>query len=336
MSWLAASSWLPAALLAAGLSWLAVGMLRRHAVQKGIVALPGARQSHDHPVPTGGGLGLVAAICLVSLISAALGGLPVHWVGGVLPGMAILSVMGWMDDSHFLGRLPRLLVQFVVSLSLVTWLASGPQAWSVGWVLLVGTGLVWVMNMYNFMDGSHGMAGFQGVFAGLVSAVLLAHAAQPELALAALVVAAACAGFLPWNFPRPRIFLGDAGSVPLGFGLGALLLLGVRAGALEPMVAFAILSLFLVDSTLTLLVRVIRGERWYTAHKQHLYQRLIAHGWTHGRVLALYQAVNMLVVTPAIVLALMYPKYAWPITGLLALVLAAAWRIASLRLEVQK
>ena len=129
--------------------------------------------------------------------------------------------------------------------------------------------------------------------------------------------------------------MGDSGSVPLGFVLGSLLLLGVVRDALQPAVAAMVLAVFLTDSTLTLIQRVIRGERWYTAHRKHVYQRLITIGWPHSRVLLLYQAINITIVVPAIALATMYPQHAWPIAGLLALLLAAGWYVASLRLEVR-
>ena len=129
--------------------------------------------------------------------------------------------------------------------------------------------------------------------------------------------------------------MGDSGSVPLGFALGSLLGLGVLQDLLALPVACMVLSVFLVDSTLTLFKRVINRERWYTAHRKHVYQRLIAQGWPHSRVLFVYQAINIIVVVPAIALAMMYPEHAWPIAGFLALLLTAGWYAASLRLEVR-
>ncbi len=193
---------------------------------------------------------------------------------------------------------------------------------------------MWVMNAYNFMDGSHGMAGFQGVFAGLFLGVIFLLENSPALAVPAFLLAACCIGFLPLNFPVPRVFMGDSGSVPLGFALSSLMVLGLAGGALSLPLALLVLSVFVTDSTLTLLGRVFRGEQWYTAHKQHNYQRLIAQGWLHSRVAMLYQAINLVLVVPVAILVRMYSDYAWPLTALAFLLLISGWYVASLRLGV--
>jgi Fuc2NAc and GlcNAc transferase len=182
------------------------------------------------------------------------------------------------------------------------------------------------------MDGSDGMAGFQGVFAGLVMAVVLQMGEQYSMALLALAVAAACAGFLPLNFPRARVFMGDVASVPLGFIFASLAVYGVQTGSMSLSVSILLMSLFFIDATLTLLTRVLSGERWYTAHAQHVYQRLIAQGWSHRKVLVAYQVVNVILVLPAIVLAEKYPQYAVVTVGLTFLLLGACWHIANRRL----
>jgi len=226
----------------------------------------------------------------------------------------------------------RLLVQLIVSMWLI-----GFGWWELPWREQVFWGcaivaVIWMMNLYNFMDGSNGMAGFQGVFAGTTMAILFQTGGEPAMALAALVVAAACAGFLPLNFPRARVFMGDASSVPLGFLFAAFAIYGMRTGSIGLALSILIMSVFVVDATLTLLSRAFRGERWYTAHAQHVYQRLIAQGWSHRKVLMAYQTVNVLLVLPAIVLAKMYPQYALATVALILLVLGACWQIANWRL----
>ena len=245
----------------------------------------------------------------------------------------MLSLVGWWDDRYTVHAGLRLAVQVAVSLWLLAclrsaWSPGGQVIWFAAPVLL---GLVGLMNAWNFMDGSNGMAGGQGLFTGLVLAGLFVMAGQGGLALAALGVAAACAGFLPWNIPQARVFMGDAGSVPLGFAIGGLLLLGWQLGAVSLAVAVLLPSLFLVDAGLTLARRFLRGERWYTAHRQHVYQRLISDGRSHKQVLALYQAINLFVVLPGVVLGTVYPGSAWPVTGILILVMITAWQFASLK-----
>ncbi len=176
------------------------------------------------------------------------------------------------------------------------------------------------------------MAGFQGVFAGMVMAVLFQTGEQYAMALIALLVAAACAGFLPLNFPAARVFMGDVASVPLGFIFASLAVYGVQTGSLSLPLSFLVMSVFVVDATLTLLARVFRRERWYTAHAQHLYQRLIRQGWSHRRVLVVYQAINVILVLPAIVLAKINSQYATLIAVLTFLLLGTCWYIANRRL----
>lgn len=194
--------------------------------------------------------------------------------------------------------------------------------------------LLWMTNLYNFMDGSNGMAGLQGVFAGCVLAWLFALAGDAPSMLLALLLAAACAGFLPWNLGHARVFMGDVGSLFLGFSIAALLLFGIGGGAMSLPAALLVMALFLADSSLTLASRVIRGERWYNAHRQHLYQRLIAHGWSHGRVAALYQAINLLLVLPGIWVAVMFPALAWPVAIGVALFLGLSWYLLTKKFGV--
>jgi Fuc2NAc and GlcNAc transferase len=323
---------LAAALLSAVLINIAVFL----ALKFDMFDLPGERQSHTKPTVTGGGIGLILALIIASLLPFASEQMVPLWRQAVLPGLAVLAVVGWMDDRQSLSALFRLLIQLGVSFGLLSSIAlNGYQfSWLTG--LLGVIAIVWVMNFYNFMDGSHGMAGFQGLFTGLLLALLFLMKGQPDLMIPAILLAACCAGFLPFNFPRPKVFMGDSGSVPLGFAIAALLVLGLIRDAISFPQAITVLAVFLIDSSLTLFNRVIRGERWYTAHKQHVYQRLIGQGWPHSRVLLLYQAVNIVFVVPVVMLAMLYPEYAWPLTGSIFLLLTAGWYIASHKLEVQK
>ncbi|MFT5140327.1 MAG: Fuc2NAc and GlcNAc transferase [Lysobacterales bacterium] len=291
--------------------------------------LPGDRQVHTTPTFTGGGIGLISALIVSSLLPFINEQITPLWHQAVLPGLLVLTLVGWMDDRKSLSAIFRLLIQLAVSFGLLSCIAlSGYQF---GWLngLLGAIAIVWIMNFYNFMDGSNGMAGFQGLFTGILLAVLFQLKNQPDLMIPAILVAASCAGFLPFNFPRPRVFMGDSGSVPLGFAIGALLAFGLIRDAIDFPQAILVLTVFLIDSSLTLINRVIRGERWYTPHKQHVYQRLIGQGWPHSRVLLLYQAVNVFFVVPVVMLATLYPEYAWPLTGTSFLLLTAGWYMAS-------
>jgi UDP-N-acetylmuramyl pentapeptide phosphotransferase/UDP-N-acetylglucosamine-1-phosphate transferase len=250
----------------------------------------------------------------------------------MLPGICLLTMVGWRDDKLPVSSLLRLLVQLVVSLWLLSFFSFQFSLSDMAVFTATIVAMIWIMNLYNFMDGSNGMAGFQGIFAGMALAVLFYASEQYAMALLSLAVAAACAGFLPLNFPQASVFMGDVASVPLGFIFASLAVYGMNAGILSLSVSILIMSVFIIDATLTLFARVFRGERWYTAHAQHVYQRLIAQGWSHRQVLLVYQAINVILVLPAIVLAEIFPQYAMVTVGLTLLSLGACWHIANRRL----
>jgi len=326
------AGWALLLVLAAVLSFLASALAMRLARRGGVLAQPGARQSHSIATPTGGGLGLVFSLIVTSLLAGRLPGLPDFWQWHVLPGVVVLSAVGWVDDRRHVAMVLRLAVQLAVSLWLLHSVCVWGPAASLGRCSLMILAAVWLMNLYNFMDGSDGMAGFQGVFAGLVMAGLFAHAGQADMTVAAALLAAVCAGFLPLNVPRAKVFMGDAASVPLGFVIAALALYGLHTGAFGPAVPILVMAVFVVDASLTLVARVIRGERWYTAHNQHVYQRLIGQGWSHSQVLMAYQAINVGLVLPATVLAVTYPQHAAEIAGLVIIALGGCWYLINRRL----
>lgn len=297
-----------------------------------MIAYPGVRQSHSVDTPTGGGLGLIFSIVVTSMLLQLFLPLPGFWWRYMLPGICLLTIVGWRDDKLPVSSLLRLLVQLVVSLWLLRFFSFQLSLSDTAVFTVTIVAMIWIMNLYNFMDGSNGMAGFQGIFAGMALAVLFYAGDQYAMALLSLAVAAACAGFLPLNFPQASVFMGDVASVPLGFIFASLAVYGMNAGILSLSVSILILSVFIIDATLTLLARVLCGERWYTAHAQHVYQRLIAHGWSHRQVLLVYQAINVILVLPAIVLAEIFPQYAMVTVGLTLLSLGACWHIANRRL----
>lgn len=334
------------------LSFLLVGMVLSFARRAGAMDTPGARSSHATPTPTGGGLGLVGAIAIVGLlagpgplaVSAGQGAYPGFWPAVVLLALG-LSLVGFIDDVRGVPAAARFVLQLLAAAAALAILGrgfgpvSGPGSgpdfgpdFGAGYgvpFIAVTLVLTWTMNAYNFMDGSNGMAGLQGMFSGVLLAVLFGIGGQPELGFAAAAVAAACGGFLPWNFPGARGFMGDAGSVPLGFLLGALCLVGALSGALPWPVALLVLAVFHIDAGLTLLRRLWRRERWYTAHREHVYQKLISKGWTHAKVALAYMALNAVLIAPAALLGTLYADLAgWLSAGTIA-VLVIGWLAAS-------
>ena len=294
-------------LLATGASWLLTRRLRRFAASRSMLDVPNERSSHTVPTPRGGG----AAIALVTLVGVAVLG-----VAGVLEprvavalvgGGAAVALVGWRDDRGHVSAAARAAVHLSASAWALWWLGGLPHltfgaapvalGWW-GWVIGV-LSITWCINFYNFMDGIDGIAGAEAVMVGAVAGGLLFAGGAPGLAMTAWLVASAAAGFLPSNWSPARIFMGDVGSGLLGFLFGALAVAAERARAL-PLPLFALLlGVFVVDATITLVRRVLRGERWYIAHRSHAYQRAAQHGWSHrlvtSAVLALDVGLGLLV-----------------------------------------
>lgn len=305
------------------LSFLFTGLATRYSHWRGLIDHPGERHSHTESTPRGGGIGLVLALILGSITFLSL--LEGFWIEAVLPGMVVLALLGWWDDHASLSARFRFFIQLVVSFYLLWCLQADGWSGNLVYQAMAGFFLLWMTNLYNFMDGSNGMVGSQGVFAGTVLAGLYGLAGQVELALASAILAAACLGFLPWNVGKARVFMGDAGSIALGFAFGSLLIYGVVMDLFQLPVALLVMLVFLADASLTLLMRVIRRERWYNPHRQHLYQRLIASGRTHGSVLLFYQLINLVLVVPAITVAVIFPALAWFVTLFFMTLFGTGW-----------
>lgn len=314
----------PSVILTAFLSFLLCGFATWYARRAGLLDHPGERHSHTVSTPRGGGLGIILSLLLLTVILLA-DRMPAYWFSCVAPGVAVLALLGWWDDHRPLGAGFRFLVQLLVCVFLLA------CAWRSGWIegplpiILAGLFVLWMTNLYNFMDGSNGMAGVQGAFSASVLAYLFYQGGDTQSMWLCLILAAACAGFLPWNLGRARVFMGDVGSLSLGFIFAALIIFGIASEVFTVPLGLMVMALFLADSTLTLVARVIRGERWYNAHRQHLYQRLIANGWTHGRVLLIYQGINLMLVLPGIVVAEYFPALAWPLALAIALIFGLGW-----------
>lgn len=323
-------SWLLPALVALGVAGL-TAPLRHWLLGRRLIDLPGERRSHLAPTPRGGGLAILAALGVAWLA----------WPGAVsnwrVPMLFVLfmGLLGWVEDRRGLAARWRLLAQLAAG----AWLLYG--AGGIASVAVLGhefeapwlwnaLGLVaaaWLINLHNFMDGSDGLAALQGLWAGLVLAGLFHAAGDSGLAQFALAVAGAWGGFLVWNRPPAGIFMGDVGSLALGAAVAACAVLGAAGGSVSIWIAFMVSSLFVVDATATLVQRVVRKERWYTAHRQHAYQRLLDLGWGHGHVLMLYGLINVGLVLPCILAAHHWPQWDTVLAAGLAVVVAAGWWI---------
>jgi len=255
------------AVLLALVGFLGAGAARRYALARALLDQPGLRRSHHVPTPRGGGAAIAAALLAAAVVLAWREPGQAPMLAGFGIGLALVALVGWVDDHRPLSAALRFAVQVAAAAVFaggVAWQSGDPLAVAVAFVAPVV-----LANAWNFMDGIDGLAATQAVLVAGVPAVL-AGGPGPALGLA---LAAATLGFLPWNFPRARLFLGDVGSGAIGFAVGALLALAVAtAGPRALALALLPLSAFLLDTGLTLARRMRRGERWWEPHVTHAYQ----------------------------------------------------------------
>ena len=244
-----------------------------------VLDIPNDRSLHTQPTPRTGG---------VAMLAGAAAGMFTAWqqgyaIAGTATTIAILTLalVALADDRHNLSAGHRLLVQVaVVAVLLYFYRLPDMPVMLLPVALLF---LVWMINLYNFMDGMDGFAaGMAGIGFGTYS-LLAWQAGHLELALGCAVIAAAAAGFLLLNFPPARLFMGDSGSTVLGLLAGVVILHAHVEGILPLWLGILIFSPFIVDASITLVARVLRGERFWMPHKTHYYQRVVQLGWGHRR-----------------------------------------------------
>ncbi len=255
--------------------FVAVAVLLRWLLSSGLaqrIALdrPNERSLHLAPVPRVGGLVLVGVAA-----SAILVAMPTLRALAAI-ALAAMLLSAW-DDRHGLPVALRFIAHLAAALLAARLLLPHSSPWL--WVVAM-LALAWAMNLYNFMDGSDGLAGGMAVI-GFAALAAAAAGTAPELALGCGCIAAAAAGFLVHNFHPARVFLGDAGSIPLGFLAGAFGLAGWTDGVWPLWFPVLVFSPFIVDATATLAMRIARGDRPWQAHRDHAYQRMVAGGFGH-------------------------------------------------------
>jgi Fuc2NAc and GlcNAc transferase len=283
------------------LSWLLTGAVRRYALSTGLLDLPNARSSHTQPTPRGGGVAIVASFMLAVIILWWRGALGAHLAAGLGGAGLLVAFLGYMDDRHTLAARWRFLGHLAATAWLLAWLGPMPPVPVFGTpvdlglaaTLLNGLFVVWSINSFNFMDGIDGIAGVQACTMALPAAALTAWVAPAGPWPLAVLLAVCAAGFLIWNFPPARIFMGDAGSGFLGLMLASLT---VASGQAKPELAWAWFILggcFMVDATVTLARRWQRGEKVYMAHRSHAYQYAARVRGSHRPVTLAVAAINL-------------------------------------------
>lgn len=275
-----------------------------------ILAHPNDRTLHVMPTPQTGGLAVIGSVVISLILAASILAiaqpskpvLPKGVMSGsvwIVASMLLIFVVSFLDDCVGLPAVLRLGVQTVSALIIIV--GVGLTLFSIpipaGPTILLGIAavpvsvlvLLWMANLYNFMDGMDGFAGGMTFFGFGFLAYFGWQANFPVMLIIATFVAMGALGFLTHNFPPARIFMGDAGSITIGFLAGTLMILGVRDRIFEIWVPVMIFSPFIVDATVTLTRRAFRRKKIWQAHREHYYQRLVLSGWSHRRtVLAEY------------------------------------------------
>lgn len=303
------------------LAWI----FRHYALARGLMDMPNARSSHSVPTPRGGGVAIVLGFLLALPFLGVFGWLIWPMIWALLGAGAGIALLGFLDDQGHIAARWRLLGHFLGATWALFWLGGLPPlsvlglSMSLGWLghMLAAVYLVWLLNLYNFMDGIDGIASIEAISVCLCGALLYGMLGQTDLALLPLLLAAAVTGFLLWNFPRARIFMGDAGSGFLGITLGVL---SLQAGWQAPQLLWSwliLLGVFIVDATFTLLCRLLRGDRVHEAHCGHAYQLASRKFGAHLPVTIAVALINILWLLPMAVLV-----GAKGIDGVLGLIIA--------------
>ncbi len=278
--------------------------------------IPNERSLHTRPTPRVGGWGIVP-VSVVLMLAAT----PSLWLAAALAAM--LAAVSQIDDRRGLPARVRFGAH-MLAVALLIELNPAPVPW---WALLaVGFLMIWLVNLYNFMDGSDGLAGGMALFGfgGYAVAALSGPVPQIDLGLASATIAAAAAGFLLFNFHPARIFLGDAGSIPLGFLAGALGYWGWLKGTWPVWFPALVFAPFIGDASVTLLRRLARGEKFWQAHREHYYQRIVQLGVGHARTALVWYGLMLAGIALANWALALPPLGQWAAVCAWAVVIAAA------------
>ena len=293
--------------LAISLALLLTGIFRRYALSHNLLDLPSPRGSHSIPTPRGGGVAIVITFLLLVPLFSMKGDLPFSVTWAMLGGGICVGLIGFIDDHEHVAVSLRLLSHFVGAIWALYWLGGFPSltifgvVLNLGWVgdVLAAVFLVWLLNLYNFMDGIDGIASIEAITTCIGISLLHFFQNGPQsFWLPPLLLAFAVMGFLYWNFPQAKIFMGDAGSGFIGFMLGLFSIQAAWESSRLFWVWIILLGVFIVDATLTLFQRVIKGEEFYKAHRKHAYQLAASQYGSHKVISLSIGFINLLWLLP--------------------------------------
>jgi Fuc2NAc and GlcNAc transferase len=327
------------------LSVFGTGVAREIALKRGVVDIPNQRSSHAVPTPRGGGAAIVLAASAGFIALGWIGVLPLRLLAALAGGGLLVAAVGFADDFGHGSVSMRLAVHSIAAVWAVSLLGGlppihwGSEAYSLGFAgdVMGVVAIVWVLNLFNFMDGIDGLAAMEAVFVAWGGAWLaILGGLAGDIAGASIVIGAASAGFAVWNWPPAKVFMGDVGSGYLGYLIAVLALAASHESPAALLVWLILGAAFFVDATFTLLSRVLRGRAVHKPHRSHAYQWLARRWGTHRRVTLVFLGLNFAWLLPLAVIATLIPKIAH---GALALAMAPlailAWLAGAGRDESQ-
>lgn len=316
--------------LACGFTFLSL----RYAVNGGLMDMPNHRTSHIAPTPRGGGIAITLCLLLGAAFLQAFSPASHVALSALLGGGGLIALLGYVDDHRHVPAPIRFFLQIVAALWMIFWIGGSEFTWigehgfnlGIFGVPCVVLAAVWLINLYNFMDGIDGYAAVEAIFVALVSLFLFWHVGNNFMALLALILAVACGGFLVWNWPPAKIFMGDVGSTFLGFTFACFAIVGSSINHISPLYWILALSVFVADATYTLLQRLIYDSSWYKPHRTHAFQRLIQLGYTHKQVCHRLLMFNGFVLFPCLFVSVYFPQYLLGMVIMVYVFLFFCWR----------
>jgi Fuc2NAc and GlcNAc transferase len=276
------------------LSVIAVGVYRRYAYTFGALDVANSRSAHKGVIPRGAGLVFVILWLISLLLGYTQNIISLEIILTLAPFILLISILGFCDDRRDLSAGRRLLVQFALAILFIaihkgmnTWYLFGDAALNIGFVgiLLAVFGIVWSVNLFNFMDGSDGQSSIESFYVLGVGGLLYWQYGAIEMALIAWTMVVSVAGYLVWNWPKASVFMGDAGSYCLGFMIVAFAIIGNVRYQIPIGLWLILYAAFWFDATVTLVRRIFLKKHWATPHRDHAYQRLNQAGYTHKQIL---------------------------------------------------
>jgi Fuc2NAc and GlcNAc transferase len=317
-------------------SLLGSGVVRQFALRTSLLDIPNSRSSHSVPTPRGGGLAIVVAFIAGSFTLTVFGILDSQTMLAIMAG-ALIAWIGYMDDRRPQSAKLRFSVHILGAAIAVIILnrTPGVSLYATGttnvvlFSALTVFAFAWATNLFNFMDGIDGLASSEAIFVSCSVAILNSiKGGDAGVTSAMLCLSAAVLGFLLWNWPPARLFMGDVGSGFLGFTLVLLAMVASLRGTLSLFVLPILGGLFLVDASVTLIRRMLKGEAWFEAHRAHAYQHLARRWRAHLPVTLLASAINLLWLFPLALCAALFPSFSMLFLAIALAPLTAASLVA--------